>query len=102
MADAQSTLAAPAAVRRADYLPPDWLVPEVTIDFDLAADRTIVQATLQVERNGTHQRAIRLDGEGLELIDLKVDGKPFEPMVDDGDLIIELTGPSAMIETVVA
>ena len=40
------------AIRREDYRPPDWLVPEIRLDFDLDADRTRVRATLKVERNG--------------------------------------------------
>ena len=49
MADAQNAHAAPpATIFREDYRPPDWLVPEVRIDFDLAPDRTIVRTQLEV------------------------------------------------------
>jgi len=51
MLDAQNAVAAaPAAIRREDYRPPEWLVPEISLDFDLGAEKTIVRATLQVER----------------------------------------------------
>ena len=53
------------AIRREDYRPPDWLVPEIRLDFDLGLERTRVRATLSVERNGTHDRPLRLDGDGL-------------------------------------
>ena len=39
-------------IRREDYRPPDWLVPEIALEFELDAERTIVRATLEVERNG--------------------------------------------------
>ena len=40
MADAQkASTAPPAAIRREDYRPPDWLVSEVRLSFDLAADQ---------------------------------------------------------------
>ena len=53
------------AIRREDYRPPDWLVPEIRLDFDLMPDRTLVRATLEVVRNGDHDRPLRLDGDEL-------------------------------------
>ena len=53
------------AIRREDYRPPDWLVPEIRLDFDLDLERTRVRATLEVERNGEHDRPLRLDGDEL-------------------------------------
>ena len=38
------------ASRREDYRAPDWLVPEIRLDFDLDPERTRVRATLRVER----------------------------------------------------
>jgi aminopeptidase N len=90
------------AVRREDYRPPDWLVPEIRLDFALGAERTIVTATLIVERNGDHQRPLRLDGSDLELLSLEVDGEPRAPAFDGGQLVIELAGGRAAIETKVA
>ena len=52
MLDAQNAPAAPAVIHREDYRPPDWLVPEIALDFTLDAERTIVRATLKVTRNG--------------------------------------------------
>jgi aminopeptidase N len=46
------------AIRREDYRPPDWLVPEIRLDFDLGTDTTRVRATLSVERNGDHDRPL--------------------------------------------
>src|SRR5207342_744743 len=62
------------AIRREDYRPPDWLVPEIRLDFDLGIDRTRVRATLSVERNGSHDRPLALDGDQLKLLSVIVDG----------------------------
>ena len=103
MADAQNAHAAPpATIFREDYRPPDWLVPEVRIDFDLAPDRTIVRTQLQVERNGVHDQPLRLDGEALELLELTIDGRPVEPHYGDDQLVLTLHGSRALIETVTA
>ena len=48
------------AIRREDYRPPDWLVPEIALEFDLDPERTRVRATLQVERNGEHLSLIHI------------------------------------------
>src|SRR5690242_14751625 len=43
LTDAQTAEAPPApthvTIRREDYRPPDWLVPEISLDFDLGTDR---------------------------------------------------------------
>ena len=90
------------AVRREDYRPPDWLVPEIRLDFALDAERTVATATLVVERNGDHQRPLRLDGTELELVSLKVDGEAQAARFDSGQLVVDLPGKSATIETQVA
>ncbi|MEO7603332.1 MAG: aminopeptidase N [Sphingomicrobium sp.] len=89
-------------VRREDYRPPDWLVPEIRLDFDLGADRTIVRATLSVERQGDHRRPLRLDGDALELIALKVDGAAVDARFEGDQLVVDLSGARATIETEVA
>src|SRR5688572_28229117 len=89
-------------VRREDYRPPDWLVPEISLDFALGADRTIVRSTLSVERNGGHDRPLRLDGDGLELLEARVDGVEVEPRRAGDALIVELPGDRATVETRVA
>ena len=90
MLDAQNAPAAPAAVRREDYRDPEWRVPDIALEFDLAADTTLVRATLTVERNGAHDAPLKLDGESLALVGVKVDGKPAEHRYADGVLTIKL------------
>jgi aminopeptidase N len=84
------------ATRRADYQPPDWLVPEIRLDFDLGAERTLVRATLDVVRNGEHERPLRLDGDELKLLSVKADG---EHRMDGPQLVIEIAGDRATVET---
>jgi aminopeptidase N len=87
------------AIRREDYRPPDWLVPEIRLEFDLDPERTRVRATLSVERNGTHDRLLRLDGDGLKLVSVKVDGAEAAHRVDGEQLVVELTGARATVDT---
>ena len=63
-------------IRLADYQPPSWLCPRIGLEFDLGADFTEVTARLHVEPNPDGPAApLRLDGEGLELLSVSVDGK---------------------------
>ena len=41
------------AIYRKDYRPPDWLVPEVALDFELDPERTRVRATLRSRATAT-------------------------------------------------
>ena len=62
------------AIYRKDYRPPDWLVPEVSLELELDPDRTRVRSKLNVTRNGDHDRPIRLAGDGLKPISVRIDG----------------------------
>ena len=104
--DVETTREAPEAtdgtVRRKDYRPPDWLVPEISLDFDLTPERTVVRATLTVARNGSHDRPLRLDGDGLELISVRVDGAEVLPQMEGAQLVLAIAAGQAMVETEVA
>ncbi|HEU0066003.1 MAG TPA: aminopeptidase N, partial [Sphingomonas sp.] len=94
----QPTLAA-QPIRRADYAPPTWLVPDVTLDFALDAGTTRVHATLSVVRNGSDD-ALRLDGAGQVPLAVRVDAMAVDDWRIDGDqLVIPLTGDAHTIET---
>jgi aminopeptidase N len=100
MLDIQTAPAAPpVAIRREDYRAPDWLVPEVALDFDLDAVKTRVRATLTVTRNGAHDRLLVLDGDGLAPLSVLVDGSPTSWSMEHGKLIIALSGTAHSIET---
>jgi aminopeptidase N len=100
MLDAQNAPAAPSITHRADYTVPDWLVPDIALDFDLDPAKTRVRATLTVERNGAHDRPLRLDGDGLTPLVVRIDGEETaEWALDDGALVLPLLQAKAVIET---
>ena len=108
MLDVQSTAAAAPAhaahvVYRSDYTPPDWLVPDIALDLDLAAASTRVGAKLTVRRNGAHNRPLVLDGDGLQPVAVRVDGQVINDWrIDNGKLVIDIAGDTATVETEVA
>src|SRR4051794_21659548 len=87
------------AIRREDYRPPDWLVPELKLDFDLGIDRTRVRAMLTVERSGEHDRPLRLDGDDVKLLSVLVDGTDGKWRLEGEQLVIEIEGDGATVET---
>src|SRR5437762_3462865 len=69
----------PRLIRLSDYRPPAWLVESVHLDVKLDPTRTPVRATLKLSPNpaaGTPTPLV-LDGDGLTLISLKIDGAPL-------------------------
>jgi aminopeptidase N len=63
-------------VRLEDYRPPDWLVETVELDVSLDPMATRVRATLTLRpnENGAAPAPLVLDGDGLSLRALKLDG----------------------------
>jgi aminopeptidase N len=102
MLDAQNAVAAPAAIRREDYRPPDWLVPDISLDFELGAEKTIVRATLQVERAETTEGyTLRLNGDGLTPASVhELGAGEADWRMEGKDLLIELSLDSHSIEIV--
>ncbi|GAA4725207.1 aminopeptidase N [Sphingomonas lutea] len=101
--DPQSAEAPPSpthvTTRREDYRAPDWLVPEIALDFSLDLERTRVRAILSVERNGDHDRPLKLDGDGLALLKVKLDGADAAARQDGEQLVIDIAGDRATVET---
>src|SRR5262245_14025356 len=64
-------------VRLADYRPPDWLVETVHLDVKLDPNRSPVRATLKLRPNPAAgaPAPLKLDGDGLTLMSLKLDGE---------------------------
>jgi len=75
---ADSDIATPAVVHRADYAPPAFLIETVALEFDLAPERTRVRNTMRVRRNPHAVHAARFDlmGEQIQLVSATLDGKP--------------------------
>ncbi len=63
-------------IRLQDYRPPDWLVQTVALDVSLHPSAARVRATLQFKPNprAAAGRALVLDGDGVNLVALKLDG----------------------------
>jgi len=104
MADVRVNAEAPQSpthvtIRREDYRPPDWLVPEITLDFALDPKATRVRSRLNVERNGGHDRPLRLDGDELVPLAVRVDGRDAKWRMDGPALVIQLDGDRATVET---
>jgi len=103
MADMHTpTESSPAVIRREDYRPPDWLVPDITLVFDLDPQVSRVTARLSVVRNGGHDRPLRLDRDGISPLRVAVDGQDRAAdgfSLDDGALIVPLAGDAHVVET---
>ena len=86
--------APPPVIRREDYSPPVWLVPDVALDFKLGLEETRVTARLLVRRNlNIGAQPLRLPGDGLTAQTVLVDGQIHNDWRMDGaDLLIELPG----------
>ena len=66
-------------VRLEDYRPPDWLVETVALDIALHPTASRVRAVLQLKPNplAAAPAALALDGDGLTLVSLKLNGEPL-------------------------
>ena len=103
MADAAIEPKEPPLIRREDYRPFAWLVPEIALDFDLGIERTRILSRLQVERNPAADRSdtIRLNGDGLAALSVEVDGQAVNDWsMESGDLILPLPGDAHEIAIV--
>jgi aminopeptidase N len=85
-------------IRREDYRPPEWLVPNIRLRFTLGIEKTRVQARLFVERNPEAEAdnsLLRLNGDGLEPLGVLIADQPADNRTMDGsDLLIALPGES--------
>jgi len=105
IADAAPPPAAPPVIRREDYSPPGWLVPDIALDFALGLEETRVTARLSVRRNGEGREGntLRLNGDGIAPLGVRVDGAAAEGWRMDGpDLLIDLPGKAHDVEVVSA
>ena len=87
------------AIYRKDYRAPDWLVPEVSLILELDPELTRVQSALHVRRNGEHDFPLKLAGNGLMPLNVRVEGSETRWTMDGDMLVIELFGDEATIET---
>ncbi|GAA0583821.1 aminopeptidase N [Craurococcus roseus] len=103
---APDTATAPRAIHRLDYRPPAFLVDSADLHFDLDPAATVVRSTLVLRRNPKAEdrhAPLRLDGEGLTLLGIKVDGVPFPKthytLGEDGSLTVPNPSDILVLET---
>jgi aminopeptidase N len=74
----QNAPSAPAPVLLRDYRPPAWRVDQVQLIFDLDVTQTRVHSRLTLSRDPRQDAPLRLDGEGLVLEFVRLDGRELE------------------------
>ena len=88
----------PTLVRREDYTAPAYWVRTVDLTFDLDPAKTIVASKLAIERNGERPtEPLRLDGEGLNLLRVLVDGQSVSFRHEDGQLVIDAPATDSFV-----
>lgn len=89
-----------APVRLADYRPPAWRVDSVELILDLDIEATVVHARLHLQREC--DQPLRLDGEGLELLEAQLDGRLLtagDYALDDAGLTVPGARDGSVLET---
>ena len=67
-----------APIRLREYRRPAWTVETVELDVDLGIDTTEITARLALRRDPEQTLPLRLDGEGLELLAIVLDGRALD------------------------
>ena len=99
--------AAPQKIELRDYTPPAFLISQATLDVDVREGEVRVRAALAIARNPEHPAAdapLALDGEGLELLGISLDGRPLGPgeyRAEESRLVLARVPDSFTLETVV-
>ena len=80
----------PRRVFLKDYRPPSYWVPEITLEFDLDPKLTRVRSRISVQRNpeAAPQESLFLNGHGLQLESVWLDGVP----VDESGITLDEEG----------
>ena len=96
----------PRTTHRLDYRPPAFLVDSADLHFDLDPAATVVRSTLVLRRNPQAEdrhAPLRLDGQNLTLLSIKVDGAPLPEthyaVGEDGALTIPRPSDILVLET---
>jgi len=100
MKDASASTA-PKTIYLKDYTVPPYLVDSVFLDFHLDEESTRVNSRLQMRRNpaATGGAALELDGQELELLSLKIDGRELaEEEYEIGEEELVIASPPAEFE----
>lgn len=106
MVDIKSSDTAPSTIFLKDYQPPVYLIRHVKLNFELHETKTCVTSILCIELNSKNKqpnKSLILDGQNLELVSLKIDGKILseeEYFCDDESLTIPKIAEKCEVEIV--
>ena len=90
------------AKRRADYQPPAFSIATVDLHITLHPTETKVVSTLAIARNGAHNAPLVLDGDGLELNAIAVNGEALsEEFYTLGDNTLSINSELDTFELVI-
>ena len=79
----------PQAKYRHDYREPEYLISDIDLTFDLDAAKTVVTAESKVSRHAaTSDVPLRLDGEDLTLVSLRIDGQPWSDYKEENNQLV--------------
>ncbi|MEN9538612.1 MAG: hypothetical protein RLZZ126_847 [Pseudomonadota bacterium] len=88
--DGTDAPAGPRITHRADYAPSPFLIDSVDLAFDLNPAKTRVLNRMRVRRNpAVPPKALRLDGDDLNLARVLVNGQGTSFKTEDGKLVLE-------------
>jgi aminopeptidase N len=80
-------------IRLRDYRRPAWSVDAVELEVDLGIDATEITSRLTLRRDAEQALPLRLDGEGLELLAISLDGRALAATdYHYDDRVLEITG----------
>ena len=95
----------PKMIYLKDYQAPDYLIDETHLTFELHEDHSLVHAQLVMRRNpqkGSDLPPLVLDGQQLELLELKVDDQPLgagDYQLSDSHLTLQPKQASFVIDS---
>jgi len=67
----------PKSIHRKDYSPPDYRIETVHLDVILGEETTRVKSTLALQATAKTPGPLVLDGEGMALVSIRLDGEPL-------------------------
>ena len=76
----------PTTFKREDYRPPAFALDQVLLDIELVPSKTIVKSKLSFRK--IYEAPLRLKGESLELLELKINGQEFREFELGSDELI--------------
>lgn len=91
-------------IRLADYRPPPWRVEWIELDFDLGIERADIHARMGLCRDPAQNLPLHLNGEALELQEIRLDGRTLthgDWRLRDGILEVDGAGNDSVLETLV-